>query len=83
MLFSVFQDQGYAVYALDSMRTRGEPLVLGYHRVVEDCGPRSDSAPAMFVSARTLERQLEWVGRRFQFVSLDELGPVDATVVIM
>src|SRR6476620_4341595 len=29
MLFSVFQDQGYAVYALDSMRTRGEPLVLG------------------------------------------------------
>ena len=27
MLFSVFQDQGYAVYALDSARTRGEPLV--------------------------------------------------------
>jgi Tol biopolymer transport system component len=29
MLFSVFQDQGYAVYALDSTRTRGEPLVAG------------------------------------------------------
>jgi Tol biopolymer transport system component len=29
MLFSVFQDQGYAVYALDSTRTRGEALVLG------------------------------------------------------
>lgn len=29
MLFSVFQDQGYAVYALDSARTRGEPLVAG------------------------------------------------------
>ena len=27
MLFSVFEDQGYAVYALDATRTRGEPLV--------------------------------------------------------
>ena len=29
MLFSVFEDQGYAIYALDSSRTRGEPVVLG------------------------------------------------------
>jgi hypothetical protein len=29
MLFSVFEDQGYAVFALDSTRTRGEPVVLG------------------------------------------------------
>jgi Tol biopolymer transport system component len=29
MLFSVFQDQGYSVFALDSSRTRGEPVVLG------------------------------------------------------
>ena len=29
MLFSVFEDQGYAVYGLDSIRTRGEPIVLG------------------------------------------------------
>jgi len=29
MLFSVFQDQGYAVFGLDSSRTHGEPLVLG------------------------------------------------------
>lgn len=29
ILFSVFEDQGYAVYALDSVRTRGEPVVLG------------------------------------------------------
>ncbi|MEP6729334.1 MAG: peptidase S9 [bacterium] len=26
MLFSVFEDQGYAVYALDASRTRGEPV---------------------------------------------------------
>ncbi|MEO7712201.1 MAG: peptidase S9, partial [Gemmatimonadaceae bacterium] len=29
MLFSVFEDQGYAIYGLDSSRTRGEPVVLG------------------------------------------------------
>ena len=29
MLFSVFQDQGYSVFALDSARTLGEPVVLG------------------------------------------------------
>ncbi len=29
MLFSVFEDQGYAVFALDSSRTRGEPMQAG------------------------------------------------------
>ena len=29
MLFSVFEDQGYAVYALDASRTRGEPITAG------------------------------------------------------
>jgi Tol biopolymer transport system component len=29
MLFSVFQDQGYSVFGLDSTRTHGEPVVLG------------------------------------------------------
>ena len=29
MLFSVFQDQGYSVFALDSSRTHGDPVVLG------------------------------------------------------
>jgi Tol biopolymer transport system component len=29
MLFSVFEDQGYAVFGLDSARTRGEPVVPG------------------------------------------------------
>ncbi len=29
MLFSVFEDQGYAIYGLDSSRTHGEPVVLG------------------------------------------------------
>ena len=29
MLFSVFEDQGYAVFGLDSARTHGDPVVLG------------------------------------------------------
>ncbi len=52
-----------------------EPLVLGYHRVLPDGPlPRDRGVPNMGVSVRTLERQLEFVGRRFRFVSLDELG---------
>jgi glycosyltransferase involved in cell wall biosynthesis/peptidoglycan/xylan/chitin deacetylase (PgdA/CDA1 family) len=52
-----------------------EPLVLGYHRVVEDstaAAPRG--VPNMGVRVSTIERHLELVGQRFRFVSLDELG---------
>ena len=52
----------------------GAALVLGYHQVVEDCARNAGCIPAMLVGVRTLERQLDWVGRRFRFVSLDELG---------
>ena len=46
MLFSVFQDQGYAVYALDSMRTHGEPLVLGVeHRRRGRAAPGRHAGP--------------------------------------
>lgn len=51
------------------------PLVIGYHRVVEDY---RDSAartiPPMLISVRTFERQLDWIGRRFEFVGLDDLA---------
>lgn len=50
------------------------PLILCYHRVVEDVRAHPTSAPAMLVSVETLERQLDWVGRRYRFVSLDELA---------
>lgn len=51
------------------------PLVLGYHRVVEDFAYSAEtSIPSMLVSMKTLERHLDWLGRRFRFVSLDELG---------
>jgi len=55
--------------------TRRLPLVVGYHRVVDDGLARRGPAIApMLVSRRMLERQLDGIGRRFRFVSLDELG---------
>jgi peptidoglycan/xylan/chitin deacetylase (PgdA/CDA1 family) len=55
--------------------TRRMPLVVGYHRVVDDSRRRRASSIApMLVSRRMFERQLDWIGRRFRFVSLDELG---------
>jgi peptidoglycan/xylan/chitin deacetylase (PgdA/CDA1 family) len=51
------------------------PLVLGYHRVVESYEASARGAmPGMIISRRMLEQQLDWLGRRFRFVSLGELG---------
>jgi peptidoglycan/xylan/chitin deacetylase (PgdA/CDA1 family) len=59
------------------MRHRGgyRPLVLGYHRVVEDfdAASRTDMS-SMLVSTAMFERHLDWIGRRFRFVGLDEVG---------
>jgi len=52
-----------------------QPLVVGYHRVVEDFEASASAAiPAMLTSARMLEEQLDWIGSRYRFVTLDELG---------
>ena len=51
------------------------PLILGYHRVVEDVRAHlPTSIPAMLISRSMLERHLDWIGRRYRFVSLDEIG---------
>jgi peptidoglycan/xylan/chitin deacetylase (PgdA/CDA1 family) len=50
------------------------PLVIGYHRVVEDTTAHPGSIPAMLISTKMLECHLDWIGRRFRFISLDELG---------
>jgi len=51
------------------------PVVVGYHRVVEDFETSAaTSIPSMLVSRQMLERHLDWLGRRFRFVSLDEVG---------
>src|SRR5438093_11717919 len=55
--------------------SRHTPLVVGYHRVVEHLPPAGgDDIPAMLISRRMLQRHFEWIGRRFRFVSLEELG---------
>jgi peptidoglycan/xylan/chitin deacetylase (PgdA/CDA1 family) len=59
---------------LASGRARS-PLVVGYHRVVESFEASARGAlPGMIISRRMLEHQLDWLGRRFRFVSLGELG---------
>lgn len=51
------------------------PLVVGYHRVVDNFAASAENyMPAMLISRRMLEQQLDWIGRRYRFVSLDELG---------
>ena len=55
--------------------TGSSPVVIGYHRVVDDFDAAARVAiPAMLTSRRMLEAQLDWIGRRYRFVSLDELG---------
>jgi len=55
--------------------TKELPFVIGYHAVVEDVrahvgGTRNPN----LISLDMLERQLDWVGRRYRFIALDELG---------
>ncbi len=56
-------------------RPKGVPLVLAYHSVVESVSSHVGRAilPNL-ISVEMLERQLDWIGQRYRFVSLDELG---------
>jgi peptidoglycan/xylan/chitin deacetylase (PgdA/CDA1 family) len=55
--------------------TKHIPLVIGYHSVVEDIRMHQGRAilPNL-VSLGMLERQLDWIGQHFRFLTLDELG---------
>ncbi len=54
---------------------RNAPIVVGYHRVVEDFLYSTEtSIPSLLVTERMLGEQLDWIGRRYRFVGLDELG---------
>jgi peptidoglycan/xylan/chitin deacetylase (PgdA/CDA1 family) len=50
-----------------------QPLIVGYHRVIAD-GAEALGLPGMVIQRATLERHLDWIGRRFRFASLDEIG---------
>lgn len=50
-----------------------QPFIVGYHRVIDEhC--EAGGLPGMVISRATLERQLDWLGRRYRFASLDEIG---------
>jgi peptidoglycan/xylan/chitin deacetylase (PgdA/CDA1 family) len=51
------------------------PPVITYHRVVADFAAHAQhTVPSMLISSTMLEQHLDWMGRRFRFVSIDELG---------
>lgn len=56
-----------------------DPLVVCYHRVVKNYEKSSShSINAQLVSIKTFEKQLDWIGERYDFVSLDELASLYA-----
>jgi peptidoglycan/xylan/chitin deacetylase (PgdA/CDA1 family) len=56
-------------------RGAARPLILGYHRVVDDyAAVARTEMPSMLISRAMFERHLDAIGRRFRFVSLDEIG---------
>lgn len=56
-------------------RGPGRPLILGYHRVVDDFRSSArHEMPSMLTSVEMFERHLDAVGRHFRFASVDEIG---------
>jgi len=53
----------------------GVPLIISYHRVVEDFRSSARrSLDPMLITTRTLESHLDWIGRRYDYVSLSDLA---------
>jgi Tol biopolymer transport system component len=69
MLFSVFEDQGYAIYGLDSVRTRGEPVVLGGAVTTAAILPPGDT-PGRSTITQYLRDPLTGLSAGTDFVSL-------------
>ena len=64
-------DHGFTPSSRDGYR----PLIVGYHRVVEDYHSEAQvEMPSMLTSREMFERHLDCIGRSFTFVSLDEIG---------
>jgi peptidoglycan/xylan/chitin deacetylase (PgdA/CDA1 family) len=55
--------------------SRYHPLVLGYHRVVDDYPSwAARTIPSMLISRAMLARHLDWLAGHYRCISLDELG---------
>ena len=56
-------------------RPVARPLILGYHRVVDDFAAAARTEmPSMLIGRAMFERHVDAIGRHFKFVSLDEIG---------
>lgn len=50
------------------------PLIICYHRVVQDfAGAATRSMPSLLIDVDMFERQLDWLARHYNMVSLDEI----------
>ena len=57
------------------VRRRETPYIIGYHRVVDRLNAHPDFAlPAMETSVAMLEKHLDWLGRHFDIVPLDQVN---------
>jgi peptidoglycan/xylan/chitin deacetylase (PgdA/CDA1 family) len=66
------RDYGFAAALA---RGGARPLVLGYHRIVDDfASVARTEMPSMLTSTHMFERHLDCIGRHFRFVGLDEIG---------
>ena len=51
------------------------PFIVGYHRVVQDFRRATRHAiPSLLTSTAMLERHLDWLSKRYELISLDEVG---------
>jgi len=50
------------------------PFIAAYHRIVDRLDSCPDALPAMEISVATLEKHLDWMGKHFEIVSLDDLA---------
>ena len=62
----------FAMATKDRLRA---PFIVCYHRVVENFDYSSrHTIPSLLVSTAMLERHVDWLARRFEIVSLDDIG---------
>ncbi|HEY3860168.1 MAG TPA: polysaccharide deacetylase family protein [Gammaproteobacteria bacterium] len=69
---ATLQRTGMAALIGARSRKVAMPLVVGYHRVVDDFHSHARSCmPSLLITTATLEKQLDWIGRRFDFADPD------------
>lgn len=69
---ATLQRTGVAAWVGSRPARAALPLVIGYHRVVDDFRAQARGyMPSMLISTATLERQLDWIGRRYEFADPD------------